>query len=149
VDKVLERWDRFLLSLFLFASNEKLGNGRWWEGTTPQFVEAVRRQRPDQESVPDYISEYFRPADAISPLPKYEDAEEYVRLMRPRSTEDYEAFAGRMRKSMPFLEEIGIRVRVELHPCEIGLLEDVGGQRYWERVRWVVRAPRWFRTWHV
>lgn len=147
--KVLERWDPFLLALFLFASNGRLGNGRWWEGTTPEFVEAVRRQRPDQESVPDYISECFRPARSISPLPEYEDAEEKARLLWPLSPEDYEAFAKRMRKSIPFLESIGIRARIELHPNEVGLFEDVVRLRDWVQVRWVVRAPRWFRTWHL
>ncbi len=147
--KVLERWDPFVLGLFLFASNERLGNGRWWEGTTPEFVEALRWQRPDQDSVPDYISECFRPARSTSPLPEYEDPGEYARLMRPLSAEDCEAFVERMRKIMPYLEEIGIRVRIESHPNELGSLEYVAGPRDWRQVRWVVRAPRWLRTWHL
>ena len=62
------------------------------------------------------------------------------------SPEDYEAFAGRIGKSVPFLESIGIRVRHEKHPCEIRASEDVVDQREWERVRWVVRAPLWSRS---
>ena len=147
--KVLECWDPFLLALFLFASNERMGNGRWWEGTTPQFVEAVRLQRPHQESVPDYILEGFRPTEAISPLPEYENDEEEARLMRPETPEDYEAFVQHIRECMPFMESIGIRARIELHPSEVGLFEDVVDLRDWRQVRWVVRAPRWFRTWHL
>ncbi len=68
-------------------------------------------------------------------------------MLRPHSNEDYEAFVERMRKSMPFLEEIGIRVRIESHPNEVGTPEDVlADYRDWEWVRWVVRAPLWSRS---
>jgi hypothetical protein len=147
--KVLERWDPFLLAVFLFVSNEGLGNGRCWEGTTPQFVEALSRQRPDQESVPNYISKCFRPAGSASPLPEYEDTEEEARLLRRRALMDYEAFVDRIRKNVPFLESIGIRVRMELHPSEVGSSANLVTRRDWKQAQWVVRAPRWLRSWHL
>ena len=88
----------------------------------------------------------FRPTDAISTLPEYEDEEEEAKLLEPSSPL---AFVERLREAMPFLEEIGIGVRIELHPHEVGLPEDTAGQRDWGQVRWIVRVPRWARTWHL
>jgi hypothetical protein len=145
--KVLELWDPFPLALFLFTLNEELGNGRSWEGTMPELATVMRQYHGYHADIPEWLLEMYRPPWATGSLPKYENAEASSRLLWPNSSEDYEAFAERMRKSVPFLEEIGIRVRFEEHPCEVRIPEDaLAGHRDWERVRWVVRAPLWSRS---
>ena len=132
LNAVQEHGDPFVLAIFLFASSERLGNGRRWTGTTSELLEALRRQRLDRESA------------IIGTLPGWEDLGEYERLMRPDSSKDYEAFAERMRESMPFLESLRIRIWIEERPSEY-----VSGERDWEQVRWVMEAPRWYRTHHI
>ncbi len=144
--KVLELWDPFALALFLFTLNEELGNGRSWEGTTPELATVMRQYHGDHTDIPEWLLEMYRPPWATGSLPEYENARESSRLLWPKSPEDYKAFADRTRKSVPFLEEIGIRVRIELHPSEVGSLEVVVGPKDWRQVRWVVRAPRWYRN---
>jgi hypothetical protein len=145
--KVLERWDPFPLSLFLFALNEELGNGRSWQGTTPELAAAMRQYHGDYTEVPEWFSEIYQPSWAADPLPVYETAQEYASLMWPASEEDYEAFAKRMMESVSVLEEAHIRVRAEEYPSETKSPKDpVTGDENWEQVRWEVRAPLWFRS---
>jgi hypothetical protein len=67
--KVLERWDPFVLALFLFASHESLGNGRWWQGTIPSSSKPCVGSVPTRRASPTTSRSAFVPRGALAPSP--------------------------------------------------------------------------------
>ena len=137
LNRVLEAWDPFGLALFLFTASEDFGAGRRWEGDTTALAGALREHHPNDAGALEYVSKWHRPPGAGA-LPDYGSAEERARVLEPHGPEDRGAFRERMTGSLPVLEGVGIKVRLEdTGPTAADFTGAPGDDR------WVVEAPRW------